>query len=1087
MPFPYQTSATPVRTRKPLRERDKDREKDKERDKDARSITSSSSRRHREASRSSNRSPLPSSSSGPSSLYTQTNVTSDQLQALPRSETASPSSAKSPILRASSVLTATSVPTSSTGHPYTPAALQPYLETDDDEDLDNVATPQASSTNHSKPYFDAELVKTSSNSQPIISTSGPSPPPSAVAAAAKLPSIHSPPTSPLALSRVSTRSSDPSSNLQHPRPLHVPASPPNFTPVLPYFGGPPTEQYFPHPPGPPQYYTMAQAVAPPLDLQGLPPANFYQPYTSPPQVPGSFDSLRSPPAREQDSSSSRMSFSGDPISAITSVPMTPADSVLAPESAGTHALISNDMAMLERLKRTLPDLEQLMTRYEHTSGKLGEREVALRQTEAEKNKVLEEKDAHIVHLRKEVQEVSSNLTQEMNKLRLEVNNLTDKKVEAEERLTAEVRRRGESEKKVEELRAECTTSALKFESEKTKMMQEHAARIQTLLDKNDEHTSQQQEQIRKAEILQAEITALNEQHAHEKAMLEKTRLKREQELEDDITKLKRDNRDAKTSHNRTLDELEKKHEQERQAWGREREMLSESWESEKAKVGPSSEGYQGMIKEHADTTADLQRNIEKLKAGWSADRDRLTKLTADLKDTTEKLKGENSRLQGLAVALEQVTDLKGRGDDFYHDKIELLQRQILDLAREFCSSSSAHRPPDALIQGIPSGLPHFFVDTPASAQLRVAYVQSLISGILVREVLEPFLFTERRVGNLLNDWGESMRSKSTKREAIWRQRTLQAAFSGDKGRSDVNELAARIINEIYSAVKFFADQDKRDQLKKAIRNIVSTTAGTWRYARIELSRIVVSLAPNGPCKQTQEPLLTMFPRIEREPMPKELRLGKKADKGCVYSRGEFLTTSSPAVIARRRELGEVASPTVTDGEEGEEGELRASSLPQSLSSSSEASPEKTLEPRTTSPLIPPPLNRSMEARKRDVSDERFREVLATWHERERGMASLGHTQDSSGEQSTRDHNGGTAPHEGIDDENVATAAATRTPVEPSPLQSPAQSRAQTPSLSRRATGTTRSSTEESRHSEVEQKRLPDWQGAGGNLPGAFQA
>ena len=127
MPFPYPTSSASVRTRRT-------KEKDKEKDKDSRGVASSSSgRRHREVSKSSKGTESKALSTSPLSLYSQHNITLDQLPALPESGTESPSSAASPVYPSSPYLTNAVHRPQSSVYPHTPAALQPYLDDESDE------------------------------------------------------------------------------------------------------------------------------------------------------------------------------------------------------------------------------------------------------------------------------------------------------------------------------------------------------------------------------------------------------------------------------------------------------------------------------------------------------------------------------------------------------------------------------------------------------------------------------------------------------------------------------------------------------------------------------------------------------------------------------------------------------------------------------------------------------------------------------------------------------------------------------------------------------------------------------------------
>ncbi|KAL9637865.1 MAG: hypothetical protein Q9204_001712 [Flavoplaca sp. TL-2023a] len=711
MPFPYQASATPVRTRKPFKDREKDREKDRDRDrdrdrdKDARSTPSGSSRKHREASRSSNRSPLP-SSSRPASLYTQTNVTLDQLPSLQRSETASPPSSKSPTSGTSTAPSQSSNSLSSSAHFSIPASLQPYLETDDDNEFDDARTPQASSTAHVKPYFDADLVQAPSRPTSTQKPAAVSPTTSTTTStvpAAKAPSPQNPPTSPVALSRVSTRSSDPTPNLHHPSPFHIPLSSPTFAPAQSFFGPPPSEQYFTHPQQAPQYYPMAQPPGHSMDMQAMPPQNYYQSYGSPQQIqPPPFTQAMNPLARDQRSNSSRMSFSSDPFQPMGQASRMPTESALLTDHLCTGALEGEDDAVLKRIQNAIPDLSLLLTRYRQTSGQLGERETTWRQTEAEKNRVLEQKDIDIHRLTKDVHEaMQKNIDEnkrhgeEKDKLRLEIGNMTEKHHELQESLQAEKKAKEDITHAFESLRAEHAHLISRSQEEKAAMTRAHeeskanllkesTAKDKDLAMKEKEHSDHQQRQAREseerlqtltAELCQKhvrEMTEVTQKHAKEKEKSDLASSLRHRELDDIHTRLRRDLNDARETHKSTVDDLVRRHDQEREAWTGEREMLLKDWESERAKIGQGSEQliseHQKEVKELRETwkstEARLTAEIEKLKADWKADKDNFKAAVAGMRSTVDQLNTENNKLQKFADALEQVTDLRGRGDAF---------------------------------------------------------------------------------------------------------------------------------------------------------------------------------------------------------------------------------------------------------------------------------------------------------------------------------------------------------------------------------------------------------------------------------------
>ncbi|KAL8917033.1 MAG: hypothetical protein Q9208_008208 [Pyrenodesmia sp. 3 TL-2023] len=1107
MPFPYQASATPVRTREPLRRREKDREKEKERDKDARSTTSSSTRKHREASRSSNRSPLP-SSSRPASLYTQTNVTLDQLPPLPRSETASPSSLRSPTFRASTGPSSTSTPLSSSAHLYTPAALRPYLETDDDEDFDNAKTPQASSTVQTRPYFDPEVAEEPSKPESTPTTS-PISPTALTDITVKTPSPREFSTSPLALSRVNTRQSDPTPSLQHPRPFHFSASP-AFTHPLPYLGAPPNEPYIPHLPPGPQYFPMGQPPNHPLDLHSLPPQNYYQPYGSAPHMPPPFNPLRSPPAREYSSTSSRLSFSGEPPHAMGPMPTMPTEpGPPPPESAPPTAPEAEEDAVLQRIQSAIPDLHLLLNRYRETSGQLGERELTLRHTEAEKTKIMEQKDSYIERLARERDEAlhkhreeNNKHAEEKSKMRLEIGNMTEQHNELHENLQTGMKVRENLEKALHDSQAKYALLVAEHSSEKAAFVREHeslksamsndlADMEQDLRRKEGEFTERLQQQSRELEALfQSRITELEQEHRKEKEALESSWLKHRRELEDTSIKLRRDLDDTKSAQSKALDEHLKRFNQEKEDWVLERQSLMKEWENERAKAGQGSAELHSQHqkekeemqkswkssqsrteKEHAAAIAKIQAELDRVKAGWEADTASFGKVKAELKATASKLNTENTKLQKLADALEAFG---------------ALWQQISALAEDFCSDCPIQIPSE-VARSIPSSIPHFLVDTPASGRIRVAYVQSLISNIITRRIFQPFLFTHEDLDDTFNEWAEYLRRKSTKREAVWRQRTLHAAFSCRTSKEKINRFAGQIIDDIVTTVKPFVDRSKRAEMITAVKQIVKTAAETWRYARIELPKITAAPATEM-SRGDEEQLLSIFPRIEREPLPNDFSQVAQEDMGCVYSSGQTLSKRSSAVFARRVELGEVVPPPVAAAGQQERSDVRPEWRRPRKMSSEIANRARKFEPRSISPLIPEQgstHSSKSKSKATTVSDELSDIQFGEQHEQYGGDWDA-HTRRSDDEGFTESQE----EVKDMQDEGWAMGEAEPPAAASSPLPSPAHSPTGSPPLSRQSTGTADSLSEDdeaSGASEVTEKpgTVPDRETAGAHIPGGW--
>lgn len=173
-----------------------------------------------------------------------------------------------------------------------------------------------------------------------------------------------------------------------------------------------------------------------------------------------------------------------------------------------------------------------------------------------------------------------------------------------------------------------------------------------------------------------------------------------------------------------------------------------------------------------------------------------------------------------------------------------------------------------------------------------------------------------------------LRHKSTRREAVWRQHTLHAAYSVSSAKQSINKVATVIIDEIVNQIKYFADPKHLEKITTAVRRIVKIAAETWRYARLERELISAKLPA---AEDSEEPLsewsegdghahsrvdqlpskegerrrvlLRLLPSVRREPTHEDLRDDTKIDDhGCVYSHGIALFSDSPPVVARIQEL-----------------------------------------------------------------------------------------------------------------------------------------------------------------------------------------
>lgn len=415
------------------------------------------------------------------------------------------------------------------------------------------------------------------------------------------------------------------------------------------------------------------------------------------------------------------------------------------------------------------------------------------------------------------------------------------------------------------------------------------------------------------------------------------------------------------------------------------------------------------------------------------------------------------------------------------ESFDFLSKQILDLAQDFCSACPSRISSD-LNRAMPPDVPSFLTDTPACGPLRVAYVQSLVSDIINRRIFQHFLFTFDDLDNVFNEWADYLGSKSTKREAIWRQRTLHAAFSCPSSKPRINKFASSIIDDIFYIIKPFADRSKREQMLGAIKKIVKTAAETWRYARIELSRIraIPAVAPNT--EQGGEVLLTMFPCIKRDPLPDDIRPDVRNDAGFVYTYGQVLTRESPTILARRAELGErVTIPSHMPTTQ----HTSSDDLSRSGESGERRSQQTIYDPRTASPLIP----RAQVARadnNEGSAPTGFIAQAGPSRQAEPGTGWLAEEARRNDERGSR----GRMSRKQEDDEFFEPAAGKQAhdhSATDSPVQSPANSGMDTPQLSQRTAATTSSSTDEEEDTEStpKAKEVPRWGEAGGAVPGAW--
>ncbi|KAF2836341.1 hypothetical protein M501DRAFT_905726, partial [Patellaria atrata CBS 101060] len=266
------------------------------------------------------------------------------------------------------------------------------------------------------------------------------------------------------------------------------------------------------------------------------------------------------------------------------------------------------------------------------------------------------------------------------------------------------------------------------------------------------------------------------------------------------------------------------------------------------------------------------------------------------------------------------------------DAFGQLSKQIIEVASTHFTHLPVH-PPAEILDKIPGTLPSFVANTPACQQIRAAYITHTIANLLTFKVFTPFLFSlgkrYDKADDLFSAMSAQLRGKSTRKEAVWRQHTLMAAFTTTDAKQQMNTAAGKVVDDIMYAIRYFTDPNELEKIRVAIRRIVKLAAETWRYARLEREMITarmpaidavlegenesfwpaheadltaLSLAEDAPSERKL--LLRLLPVIEREPIHESYQITPEDenDTGCIYSHGLALYSDSPAVQARLRDL-----------------------------------------------------------------------------------------------------------------------------------------------------------------------------------------
>ena len=681
MPFPYTPSAASARNRR-LKERE------------SRTIrTSSSNKRPRDISRvSDNRSPAPNPRAPHSELYAQENAALEQLPPLPSSGTASPSSSASPVLQSSQLLSSSAGVYHLATTPHTPASLRKYLESE--PELENhdfpLTAPEHNET--SLPVGDQTGSRQSPAPLPTSEIRARPPSPASREPFEAVTDCVAPPP-PAAHAHTVVQPFPTSPKLYSPTPV-APKGPflansHPFTPATSWQGSYSNEYQYPPTYIGQQYYGMVQpngAIG-----EGQPYAVHQLPYLtdrdSPHPIPMPYDPLRT------SSSQATCVFSRQGIAAYT-LPITQqtnagiGDQVMSDRNLVDDQRSEDDTVdLLYRVQNAIPDLHLLLNRYKQTSGQLGQRENLIRQTEAQKAEALRQKEVCIERLEKELEFESQKHSTEMSTLRLELRSLEVKYGELQDTIATEIQLEDKPEMTNESLQKQnCileqqTQQALDAASKDLK---------QVLEESNQKELSIREELLSKTRAedeLQVKIVEMSKWHMDEREHLK--------------TSWARERRDLETSHAREILELEKaleacrhdleksrrKEKDRRERWDEDRKGLIQTRDAELVRVDTISEQrYKALEAQHTwekvdtqtkltlslkeslkrieENNAELKSEVEKLKAGWDADKHKFDRLSTELKNIAEREIRENNKLQKRLESFGDVTEFRTQGDHF---------------------------------------------------------------------------------------------------------------------------------------------------------------------------------------------------------------------------------------------------------------------------------------------------------------------------------------------------------------------------------------------------------------------------------------
>ena len=642
MPFPHTSSGSSSRARKA-----------KEKDKDVRQ-PSGTARRLREPSRATNSRMLPPQAQ--LSLYDQQNITLERLPALPSSGATSPILAPSPVLHATQISSKYTDISQFPHHFYTPKALQPYLE--DDNDL---GTGEAIELSLDEGGKKLPISKQKEHWHPNEAESTERKPPPVLGREEVPPSASSRITSPLLAYQ------DPLVSRQKVSPRISPSGQDgmvesnNSTSHELFSSFPPSTSYVGTQLLAPRYaipyhFPMAQSGNRfgELNTMHMQPGSYFPSYGYHNSISGQTNEFASQGQRH-------VVFESD---------LTASQGLNAEMSAGSsyrnpYPPTEDDASdLIHRIQSTIPDLHLLVNRYREVCSQLQLQEIDIRQMEAQAVETLKQKEIHIDRLTKDLETASKRHCTETSKLRFEIGNLEESHKELQDSCVVGQSTRAQLEAELDAWKVKAEKN---YELKKQSLEQDLRSRI------DDEPGVQSKVSDMSSDYFR-EVNGLKSKWRQERQEQEANQAKTMASLEAAFKACQADLEDTLRREQEGHESWKKEREALQKSWNQQREILMNEWKEErqsllalheqKTKELPrdrlllQQQGYDRIEVE----SENLHQQIDQLKADWGADKIKYTNEINGLKASLANLDSENGRLQKMIEAFGEATDLRSRGD-----------------------------------------------------------------------------------------------------------------------------------------------------------------------------------------------------------------------------------------------------------------------------------------------------------------------------------------------------------------------------------------------------------------------------------------